>query len=345
MNNNLLYSHLKSKLRVCGLSGKKDEIFIRCIFCGDSTKDPNSAHFYIMNRAPYKYYCQKCHSSGIITSNFLSRLKIADYNLISHINEANISYKKKLSYKYGSEINYFNNDKIINFYPNQYTELENKKIRYLSDRLKIDFVESDLEKYKIVLNPIDFFKNNNIDITKRIKNNKQKNLFKKVQEHSIGFLTADKNTIICRSLDPKITGFRYHNFSLFPDMVESKKLYALKKKLDLSESEHKIIMTEGIIDLIGVNNHIYNKDDKPLYVSGNGTSFLLVLDHLASLSLLNVDIEIYSDKDVTLDFYKYIIKNNRLARFNGLNIFYNKIVKDYGVEKSKIELTKGITLP
>lgn len=343
MVTNVLYEHLKSKLKVCRLSGKKDEIIIRCIFCGDSRKDPNKGHFYIMNRAPYKYYCQKCQSKGVVNQNLLSRLNVSDYSVVSLINQNLVDYQKKLTIKYGSEINYFNNQE-LDFYPNQYTDLENSKIHYLQDRLNIVLEEKDVETYKLVLNVKDFLEKNKIDIEKRLKTNKDRDMFNKIQKYCIGFLTADKNTIICRSLDVEKTGFRYHNYSLFPDNVETKKLYTVKKNLDLSLPEHKIIMTEGIIDILGVHNHISNRDPEPLYVSNNGKSFLFVLDYLASLSLLNVDIQIYSDRDVNIKFYEYVMRNSRLAKFNGLNIYYNKISKDYGVEKSKILVSEGITL-
>jgi hypothetical protein len=325
------------------LTGKKDEIIIRCPFCGDSAKDPHKGHFYIMNKAPFKYYCQRCQSKGIVNSQLLQKINVFDYEVVNMVNQSFRDYQKKLTIKYGSELNFFSNRQ-LKFYPNQYTGLENSKIKYLEDRLDIVLEEKDVETYKLILNVKDFLTNNNIDINKRLKTPKDKDLFNKVQNHTIGFLTADKNTIICRSLDTEKTGFRYHNYSLFPDNVESKKFFTVKKNLDLSLPEHKIIMTEGIIDVIGVHNHVYSRDDESLYVSNNGKSFLFVLDYLASLSLLNVNIEIYSDKDVNLKFYEYIMKNNRLAKFNGLNIFYNKIGKDYGVKSSEILVSEGISL-
>jgi hypothetical protein len=338
-----LYNYLKQKLKVCRLTGKKDEIIVRCPACGDSRKDPYKGHFYIQNKPPFKYYCQRCTAKGIMSSHMLQQLNVTDYDVINMVNKSLTEYQKKLTYKYGNEINYFNN-KILDFYPKQYTGLENKKIQYVENRLGIKLIESDLDKYKMIVNFKDFLQHNRIDITKRLKNDRDRELIGKLQNHCVGFLSADKNTIIFRSLDENLTGFRYHNYSLFPDAIDSKKFYAIKKILDLSLSEHKIIMTEGILDVIGVYNHIFKRDDEPLYISNNGKSFLFVLDYLASLSLLNVNIEIYSDKDVNLKFYEYVMRENRLAKFNGLTVYYNQIDKDYGVNKSKILLSQGVNL-
>jgi hypothetical protein len=338
-----LYNYLKPKLKVCRLTGKKDETIIRCIFCGDSAKDPFKGHMYIQNKAPFKYYCQRCTSKGIVNQNFLLKLNVTDYELIAKVNKSLADYQKKLSYKYGNEINYFNN-KVLDFLPKAYTGLENSKIKYVQDRLGIELEEDDLDRYKMIVNFKDFLQHNRIDISKRVKTPRDNELFAKLQNHCVGFLSTDKNTIVFRSLDEDKTGFRYHNYSLFPDAIDSKKFYSIKKKIDLSLSEHKIIMTEGILDIIGVYNHIFNKDDEPLYISNNGKSFLFVLDYLASLSLLNVDIEIYSDKDVNLKFYEYVMKENKLAKFNGINVFYNQIDKDYGVMREKIKLSQAVKL-
>jgi len=338
-----LYNYLKPKLKVCRLTGKKDEIAVRCVFCGDSMKDLYMGHMYIQNKPPYKYYCQKCNARGIMNAHVLQLLNVTDYEVVNMVNKSMRNYQKSLAYKYGSEINYFSSQK-LNFFPNQYTTLENDKIQYIENRLGIMLEERDIDKYKIITNLKDFLSNNKIDITKRLQSFRDKELFVNVQNYCVGFLSTDKNTIIFRSLDEQKTQFRYNNYSLFPDAIDSKKFYTIKKNLDLSLSEHKIVMTEGILDVIGVYNHIYKKNDEPLYVANNGKSFLFILDYLASLSLLNVDIEIYSDKDVNLKFYEYIMRENRLAKFNGINVFYNQIDKDYGVSKSKILLTQGTKL-
>jgi hypothetical protein len=343
MDASILYQHIKANQRVCRLTTKKDEIYTRCPYCGDSQKDMNSGHLYIQYRPPFKFFCQRCQTSGYTGPELLKLLGVTSYEVTHMVNNALMEHKKGLTVKYGAELNYFNN-KRVNLYPNQYTDLEGIKVDYLAKRLDIVIEERDIETYKLILNVKDFCENNNIDLSKRIKSVKDRENFKKVQNHSIGFLTTDKNTIICRSLDPEKTGWRYHNFYLFPDATESKKFYTIKKKLDLSQPEHKIIMTEGILDIIGVYNHVFDRDDEPLYTASNGKSFLFLLNYLASLSLLNVNIEVYSDKDVGIKFFEYVIRNSRLAKFNGLNIVYNQIGKDFGVTKSEIIPTKGITV-
>jgi hypothetical protein len=335
-----LFGYLKPRLKVCYLTANKKDIIIRCPYCGDSRKDPRKGHFYILNRSPYKFHCFKCETKGYMNSEVLNKINVTDYSLVSMINKNLDDYKKKLTYKYGTSLIDLNRRE-LNLYPNQYTQMENGKIQYLNNRLGVEMVESDVDKYRLILNMKDFLTNNEMKMENYTKTKRDQKLLSLIQDYTIGFLTSDKSTIICRSLNPERTGFRYHNFALFPEDLDSKIFYSIKKKLDLSLLEHKIIVTEGIIDIIGVYNHVTNKDDNPLYVANNGKNFNHVFDYISRLSLLNADIEIYSDKDVNLDYYQKLVQYNRLAKFNGVRVFYNQIGKDYGVKKSEILLNNG----
>ena len=344
MVNENLYTMLKSKLKVCYLTSKKDEIVVRCPFCGDSKKTAYKGHFYIQNKAPYKYFCQKCTSRGILTETVLRKLSVDDFQAYQLVKTSYTNYQKGLTKKYGKDIRSFTN-KEMNFIPAQLGVAEMEKISYLNKRLGINITYNDLDKFKIILNLTDFIKTNNLPTLDFIKTPKALDLFNKLQKYCIGFLSLDNNIIVFRSIvDEKITGFRYFNFSLFPDAVETKKFYTFKKKLDLSKPEHTIIMTEGIIDLIGVYNHIMGKDDNPLYISNNGKSFMFILDYLSGLSIMNVNINVYSDIDVNLKFYEDVLERNRLAKFNGMSIYYNQLEKDYGTTKDRILLSSPIDL-
>lgn len=46
--------------------GPDGELWIRCVFCGDSTTHPNRCHFSVNLRTGL-YYCYRCHSKGKLT--------------------------------------------------------------------------------------------------------------------------------------------------------------------------------------------------------------------------------------------------------------------------------------
>lgn len=343
----MLYEELKNKLTFCKLTTKRDEINIRCPFCGDSQKDLHKGHLYINTKPPFKYYCQRCQSSGVINSYFLKKLQIVNSNLLSNIDKDLFNYQKNYNNKYKNEFKLFNN-KTLNFIPTNYGEKEEKRLLYFINRLGIEINEEDLNKYRIILNFDNFFKNNNIDLSKRFetkyKVNYEKLNYEKIKKYCIGFLSMDKSTINCRSIDEKESGFRYKQFTIFPNNINSKKIYSINNKIDLSLPCHNIILSEGVMDIIGIYNHIFNKNNDYIYMANNGKNYITTLDYLSSLSLLNANITIFSDKDVPINEYQYIMEKCLLAKFNGLNIYYNKLSKDYGVTKNKIKLSEKLIL-
>ena len=99
------------------------------------------------------------------------------------------------------------------------------------------------------------------------------------------------------------------------------------------------------MDILGVYNHIYNKEDNnTIFIANNGKSFTSSSNILKNLSILNADINIYSDSDVPISFYKELMEYEVYYRFNGINLYYNKIGKDYGVKKEEIKLKEVIEL-
>lgn len=340
MNNNYddtLYNYLKKNLPVCKMTLNKQEFSIRCPFCGDSIKDKRSSHFYISNYKPHLFHCFKCETSGIFNNKILIMLNLSNNEIVNKLNKEFTEYKKNLNIKYGNNFeNYFSSKK-LNYYPNSYNDLEMKKIEYIENRLGIEMIESDIEKYKIILNLKDFLSSNNICFN---RNNNEKNKIDDLTKNYVGFLLNDKNMINFRNINPN-SETRYTNFKLFPDSISfTRKFYTISNHINLSRDIFNIYMTEGIFDILGVYNHIYNcnMNNNDLFISCNGKSYNFVLNYLKSLSILNCNINIYSDNDVNIDFFKNLKSYNQLLKFNGFNLNYNTKCKDYGVKKDLINI-------
>lgn len=337
-----IYTHLKNNLKVCKLNSSKTEIVVRCPQCGDSRKDPYKGHMYIQNQPPYKFFCQRCQSSGVINKNMLQLLECDNFVVLNQIQREYEEYSRKVKVKYGSNLSFLSNKKIVFPLP---TYKDKAKLMYLEKRLGIKITDEDVEKYKIVFSITKFLKENKIDIVEKNKNKAFASNIYKLENYCVGFLSADKSTIIFRSLDPTKTYYRYNNFTIFPE-VDSKKTYILANNLDLNSKVFNIHITEGIFDIIGVYNHVNNKEMKPnsLYIANAGKSYLVTSNFIKKLSILNADINIYSDNDVNVDFYRDMLKIEPFFEMNGINIFYNNKGKDFGVGKEEIELSRKIEL-
>ena len=339
-----LYETLKKRLRVCKLNSSGTEVCVRCPFCLDSIKDPFKGHMYIENNPPFRYFCQRCNASGRVNIKFLNKLGVEDFRIYKEIEKAGVEYSKKIKIKYGSDLSFLNNKDIKFPIYNKNDKIKNE---YIESRLGIKIEAEDIEKYKIVYNLNDFLNLNNLTsiINKNIKNfNFMKNV-ETINKNCVGFLSQDKSTIIFRSLDKNKTGYRYNNFTIFPEL-DSKKTYMLSNEINLANKEFDIIITEGIFDIIGVFNHIYDKKmkDNTIYLANAGKSYVVTANLLKKLSILNSNIYIYSDGDVDTSFYKELMKQEIYYGCNGLNIYYNQIGKDFGVSKEEIKLSNKIEL-
>ena len=338
-----LYTYLKNNLKTVYLSGRKDETIIRCPFCGDSL-DLNHAHFYINNNPPFKFFCQKCETTGIFNNKILNMLNLFDNEISNYLNKSFTEFKLRINIKYGnSYFNYFKNNKKLVVFPKSFNDLEMKKVEYIENRLGFFLNDNDIENFKIITNLQDFVELNDINI---VDDSIRKKIYI-LNKYSLGFLLNDCNTICCRYLNPLENQPRYINFKLFEEEVEfSRKFFTIKNEIDISNNKFNINLAEGCFDIISIFKNVYNnnKNDNDVFVAVNGKSYSFALNYFMRLGILNTDINIYSDSDVKNNFYKKIKNNNLLCKFNGINLYYNKLGKDYGVDKDKIELTSPLIL-
>lgn len=340
-----LYEFLKNNITPCKLTIRQDETIIRCPFCGDSKTSLKDAHFYIHNSPPFAFYCQKCNvSSKAMSPDVLKKIGVFNPKINNLLSSSLAEYRIKLNTKYGNHFdNYFSSKEVV-LRPKKFTNLENSKLAYIEKRLGIKLNEDDIDRYKIILNLYDFLEQNNINVERR--NDKELEKIKQLNDHYVGFLCNDKNMITFRNMNSNEEE-RYYNFRIFKETAEfSKKFFVIKNTLDLSSRVFNIHLAEGIFDIIGVFNHIHNQEIKSndLFIACNGKGYDFVLNYLKSIGILNCNIFIYSDKDVKLQKYKNMKKFNMLVSFNGINIYYNNIGKDFGVSKENIEISDKIIL-
>lgn len=334
-----IYEYLKTKLPIVYITTTGDETNIRCPFCGDSTKDPRHAHLYINNKEPFKYFCQKCSTSGIVDEKFLSMLNLYDPEIFNYVKKAKHKYLKSINTKYnGTFFGYFNKE--LDFTPDKLEKIEMKKLNYINKRLGINIQNNeDLAKFKIILNVENFFEKNKIQQNKYYQAN-----LKMLNQNYIGFLSNDRNMISFRNLyensnKPRCINKKIYNENYF----QSRKFYSIENYLNIERTVYNIYLAEGIFDILGVYFHIYNgtMNDNDLFFACNGKSYNLVLNYLKSLAILNCNINIFSDNDVSIKTFSDLMKRNEIAKFNGMNIFYNKMEKekDFGVTKDRILLS------
>lgn len=322
------------------VSGDK-AIAFRCPYCGDSKSDRFKTRFYVImdfleNEVPY-YKCHNggCEAKGIVTAELLKDLQLDNYTLLNrhnmHMSQLKKSVRKKL-YSDGTKLDLRIPMPIMN-------DVTKHKLTYINNRLKISLTGRDLLKYKIVINLYDFLKYNNVKQLSR-----EKYVTDGLDEAYFGFLSADNNYLVMRNTTQKITKTfkRYVNYSILESPDNARKFYIMPNNVDIME-DVELIITEGVLDIIGVYNHVMNKDDhNKIYVAACGTGMEAVIRYILRMGFIHLRISIYSDNDVKIKFYEELKEKLKDKVNCSLTVYYNRLSKDYGVPKEEIELYKTI---
>jgi len=315
----------------------RKEVRVRCCYCGDSKKDKNHAHLYIEMKPPFKFYCQKCSTGGVLNNQSLRDLNVFNNDASSAIIEANKTIKRTEGVqritvkKYVPKMTTVESPQTINC------------LDYISSRYNMPFTnEYIVGKFKAITNSRQFFQDNNIMIP---VDQYKRPLYD--FDNSIGFLSSDNTHIIFRD----ITGQqmkRYYNMALFQNDEKgiANKIYNIKSSINILSDEINLVITEGVFDIIGVYEHFYKDKvaDKNNYIfaAAAGKGYGAVIANYIRMGFLNLNVTIYSDSDVEIGFYKDLKSSLFYLKNTPITIFYNTIEKDFGVSKDKISLRRAL---
>lgn len=319
-------------------SGDK-EITFRCPFCGDSKKDKTKTRFNVFmafteDKPPvYQCFNNNCGAKGVLTVELLKDLQINNFSLMNmhniHMSSMKKSVRKRV-FMEGMKVDLTIPMPIMN-------EITAHKIAYFNERMGLELTGKDLLKYKIVINLYDFLQRNRIEVRTR-----KKYITDALDKGYFGFLSADNNYLIMRNTTNKIDNIlkRYINYNVLGNEDNARKFYIMPNSVDIMR-DIDIYITEGIMDIIGVYNHIMNRDDKDkIYVAACGASMESIIRHLLRLGFIHVNLHIFSDDDVKADEYRKLKKKLK-GKFSGdMTVYYNKIKKDFGVRKEEINTYK-----
>ena len=177
-------------------SGNRTVLF-RCPYCGDSQKSMRSAHFYILlnpespNRL-IRYYCQKCHATGIINHNTMMEWGLYDSNINVELSEFNkkVSNDRDNAQFIDRNIYKLDNRFILD------NQLSRYKLDYINKRLGTNLDYNEILKSKIVLNLGDL-----LDSNKIYSYTRDPNILQQLNDNFIGFISRDNAFVNMRNLD------------------------------------------------------------------------------------------------------------------------------------------------
>lgn len=328
---NLILTHKKPSHQTTN----KKEVSVRCPYCGDSKSNQSATHMYIEMKPPFRFHCFKCETSGVLNQETFRDLGIFNTELSLSVINANKSFRsnkgiQKVSYK---------KRKLINTPVDSLASMN--AVNYFNNRYGTNFTnEFIVNTFKAVTDPLNFFKENNIFVPNGVFD----------YSNAIGFISSDSSHIVFRDIGGR-SEKRYNNLNIIPndDVSTISKTYNISGNIDIMQEKTTLVITEGIFDIIGVYNHFYQNTDNTIFAAACGKAYNAVILNYIRMGFLNLDVVIFSDADVNINFYKALKNNSPYLKNSRITVFYNDLYdpktgygKDYGVRKEDIKLKKII---
>lgn len=329
---NFLLNNIKPFAKI--VSGRK-EVNCRCFYCADSS-NMRKGHFYISvpkEDEPSYFYCQKCHSQGIVTNDKLIEWGIFNSNIgieLTRYNSKVLSLTKNKKFIdniiYNIRNDYITEDK-LSYY----------KLKYINDRLGTNLSFKDCIDNKIVLNIKDLISRNKLELTRN------PNIVEQLDSNFLGFLSFDNAFINMRNLGINSVYHtidkRYINYNVFDKYDNTLKFYVLPTQLDIfNTSPIRLHLAEGPFDILSIKYNVVQNIDREIFASVGGSNYKGCIRHfITKMGLYNLEIHIYKDSDQSMNQMYEI--SNLLQYFSIPLYIHNNSYpneKDYGVPKDRI---------
>ena len=306
----------------------------RCPYCGDSSKNQNTGHFYIRispnDNLPILYNCFRCPAKGILDKDTMELLGITDRDLLDGAGKVAKTSDKNAGNNPDRPSIIFNYE-----LPKEY---DRRKIQYIEDRLGREFSNQELEDCKVITSLRAFLIKNDIHtITTKPE------VARYLESNFVGFVTTTGTQILFRNTDEdaKIRWFKY---SLLQSENMIRPYYAISSMVDLfTQDEIRINISEGVFDCMGIAYGLDQIKDNTLNIATCGKFYGNMMKEMMHKGFIgnNVKYHIYADNDGSEGTDINYLRNT-LSQYipltNVIYVHYYVIEKDCGVQKDKIKL-------
>jgi hypothetical protein len=309
------------------------QLATRCYLCGDSAKNPYKKRLYIYfdpsNPMDYPtYYCFNCFESSILTVDMLHQMGIENKDADVYLRQIT----KSSHTDNGSRVykNHFRKDIDVKIPPLKADTQTLLKIKYLYDRIEYKIPLEDFGRLKIILNLKEFLDFNNIT--------PNSNIVDILDRDYVGFLSVRNEYVILRDITNR-NRFRYVKYNIFNKHNDTQSFYVPRASIDpLSNEDIHLVVSEGPFDTLGIIYNVLDGDiDNKIFISTCDGAFTQPILSFLRKGLVgsNIYIDAYIDNDTRMDLKK--IKKELKMYTPNFTVYYNRLSKDFGVPKSKID--------
>jgi hypothetical protein len=277
---------------------RNGEISTRCPICGDSTKNALHHHFYLSLTPPHPYMCQRCGAKGgHLTVEILDGLGAAERDAAVYVREVEKAERRSGRSKRRQAATLGPGaGRLVIPEPSRSDPLDLMALEYIEDRIGGDpLSHAEIQRYKIIACGLyGFLEANGVGSLTQSQREADR-----LNETCVGFLSSDESYVIFRSVDPNHRGRRYTNYRVWPEW-EGSKSFACRADVSLLAPSHRVVVTEGIIDLIQTERVFYTeKRWEPDFVglATCGASHETILRQVTAAGLLTLDVDLYIDRE------------------------------------------------
>lgn len=312
------------------------EIVCRCQYCPDS-RDPTHGHMYISIPQSQDdiswFYCQKCHTTGLVNSRTLIEWGIYDPEIGTGLNGIHREAEAR------GKTNGFTR-KVYPFSNHiSDTRLALRKMEYINQRLGTNITLQQAMADKVVFNLGEILRFNNIQEFTR-----HPNIIQQLNDQFVGFLSFDNNFVnLRRTCEEGIVyeniDKRYVNYNIHNKRDNTEKFYTSPCQFDMRNPiSIPVHIAEGPFDILSIKYNL--RKSSGVYSAITGSAYKGMVKHLInSNKMYYIDLHIYPDNDKSGDI-KMIQDLVEFIRPYGIplsvhrNTFHGE--KDFGVPLSKI---------
>nr|DAI27048.1 MAG TPA: hypothetical protein [Caudoviricetes sp.] len=309
-------------------------VMFRCPYCFDSKKHKDTTHFNVSipqsinDRVVMRCFQPECpiNSTKIVKEDDLKLWGIYDIDIINFVKKLNSRNKK---YTDDSFMKY---KKLVNI-PRRNNKLSLEKLEYINNRLGTNIKIEEVYKYKIILSFEEFLMQNNIKLDTNIMTDKMAYY---LENNAIGFLSKDSTHIVFRDIHNK----KYISYNI-SGTDEGMKFYSIPSKIDIIHKS-KVYLAEGTFDILSAYMNLDTDKSNSIFVAVCGASYEYTIKQLIKNGFINTEFHIFSDKDVSYDYYTRMVEGIGKYKFEyPITIYYNELDKDIGVPRDKIKLIEN----
>lgn len=308
--------------------------YTRCPYCGDSM-NLNHAHFSIRidmsDDCIMLFRCLKCGISGMVTEDVIDELGLF---VATDLRKELRSYNRKGLKKMGL-VNMDMEPFTVPLYHD--TPLNQSKLEYVNRRLGTELSYAKARDYKMVLNLVDFMAANELTEIEFLGYP----MLKVLNNHYVGWLSCNNNTIIFRDITGK-EKYRYYKVKLNQKNMNGDSFYAMPSALPLLYTDDiHVHIAEGTFDILSIKENLIPDSSNHLFYASCGFGCSVILYYLIHHAInTGIHLHIYSDADKTdWDHRNYLYRMNSVTEWvDRIMIHRNQVKgeKDYGVPKEKI---------